>query len=126
VALPCHNARDLPALNLPNVRDMALADIWQDSPAFNAYRGNDWMQEPCRSCDEKTIDLGGCRCQAFMLAGDAAATDPVCSKSPNRGKVDQVIKFAARPGADRDGGQVIEQPIIFRTNANSRVLAAGG
>jgi pyrroloquinoline quinone biosynthesis protein E len=125
VALPCHNARDLPGLNLPNVRDMALADIWRDSPAFNAYRGNDWMQEPCRSCDEKKIDLGGCRCQAFMLAGDAAATDPVCSKSPNRGKVDQVIKFAARPGADPGGGQVIEQPIIFRTNANSRALTAG-
>jgi pyrroloquinoline quinone biosynthesis protein E len=126
VALPCHNARDLPGLNLPNVRDMALADIWKDSPAFNAYRGNDWMQEPCRSCDEKAIDLGGCRCQAFMLAGDAAATDPVCSKSPNRAKVDQVIRFAARPGADLGGGTVIEQPIIFRTNANSRVLAAGG
>jgi len=124
VALPCHNARDLPGLNLPNVRDMGLAEIWRDSAAFNAYRGNDWMQEPCRSCDEKAIDLGGCRCQAFMLAGDAAATDPVCSKSPNRGKIDQVIKFAARPGADVEAGRVIEQPIIFRTNANSRILAA--
>jgi len=59
-----------------------------------------------------------------MLAGDAAATDPVCSKSPNRGKVDQVIQFAARPGADLDAGRVIEQPIIFRTNANSRILTA--
>jgi pyrroloquinoline quinone biosynthesis protein E len=124
VALPCHNARDLPGLNLPNVRDMGLAEIWRDSAAFNAYRGNDWMQEPCRSCDEKAIDLGGCRCQAFMLAGDAAATDPVCSKSPNRGKVDQVIQFAARPGADIEAGRIIEQPIIFRTNANSRNLTA--
>jgi len=124
VALPCHNARDLPGLSLPNVRDMGLAEIWRDSTAFNAYRGNDWMQEPCRSCDEKAIDLGGCRCQAFMLAGDAAATDPVCSKSPNRGKVDQVIQFAARPGADIEAGRIIEQPIIFRTNANSRNLTA--
>lgn len=123
VALPCHNARDLPGLNLPNVRDMALGEIWRDSAAFNAYRGDDWMQEPCRSCDEKARDLGGCRCQAFMLAGDAAATDPVCAKSPNRGKVDQVIQFASRPGLDPMGGQVIEQPIVFRTNAASRDLA---
>jgi pyrroloquinoline quinone biosynthesis protein E len=116
VALPCHNARDLPGLNLPNVRDMGLAEIWRDSPAFNAFRGNDWMQEPCRSCDEKARDLGGCRCQAFMLAGDAAATDPVCSKSPHRDRVDQVIRFAGMPATP----QIIEQPIIFRTNANSR------
>lgn len=122
VALPCHNARDLPGLNLPNVRDMALADIWRTSHGFNAYRGNDWMQEPCRSCDEKGRDLGGCRCQAFMLAGDAAATDPVCSKSPKRDRVDQVIRFASQGGAGLDKAQVIEQPIVFRTNANSRTL----
>lgn len=122
VALPCHNARDLPGLNLPNVRDMALADIWRTSHGFNAYRGNDWMQEPCRSCDEKGRDLGGCRCQAFMLAGDAAATDPVCSKSPKRDWVDQVIRFASQGGAGLDKAQVIEQPIVFRTNANSRAL----
>jgi pyrroloquinoline quinone biosynthesis protein E len=124
VALPCHNARDLPGLNLPNVREMALGEIWRDSHAFNAFRGNDWMQEPCRSCDEKARDLGGCRCQAFMLAGDAAATDPVCSKSPHRDQVDQVIKFASMPGTQPGGGQVIEQPIVFRTNANSRSLTA--
>jgi pyrroloquinoline quinone biosynthesis protein E len=80
------------------------------------------MQEPCRSCDEKGRDLGGCRCQAFMLAGDAAATDPVCSKSPKRDRVDQVIRFASQAGAGLDKGQVIEQPIVFRTNANSRTL----
>lgn len=119
VALPCHNARDLPGLDLPNVREMPLAEIWRDSPAFNAYRGDDWMQEPCRSCAEKARDLGGCRCQAFMLAGDAAATDPVCAKSPRRGEVDQVIAFAARPRAP----EAIEQPIVFRSNANSRSLA---
>jgi pyrroloquinoline quinone biosynthesis protein E len=124
VALPCHNARDLPGLNLPNVRDMGLADIWRDSPAFNAFRGNDWMQEPCRSCDEKARDLGGCRCQAFMLAGDAAATDPVCSKSPHRDRVDQVIRFASMPAAP-GAGVVIEKPIIFRTNANSRNQTQG-
>jgi pyrroloquinoline quinone biosynthesis protein E len=123
VALPCHNARDLPGLHLPNVREMALADIWRDSQAFNAYRGNDWMQEPCRSCHEKGRDLGGCRCQAFMLAGDAAATDPVCGKSPLRGQVDAVIRFAGQTGTVAGGGRVIEQPIVFRTDANSRQLS---
>jgi pyrroloquinoline quinone biosynthesis protein E len=121
VALPCHNARDLPGLDLPNVRDEPLAAIWRDSRAFNAYRGDDWMQEPCRSCDEKGRDLGGCRCQAFMLAGDAAATDPVCSKSPKRQEVERVIAFAARAGAT-GGNARVEQPILFRTDANSRNL----
>jgi pyrroloquinoline quinone biosynthesis protein E len=122
VALPCHNARDLPGLDLPNVRDMPLAAIWRDSRAFNAYRGNDWMQEPCRSCDEKGRDLGGCRCQAFMLAGDAAATDPVCAKSPRRHEVDQVIAFAARAAAAPAVHAGTTQPILFRTDANSRSL----
>lgn len=122
VALPCHNARDLPGLHLPNVRDMALSDIWRDSHAFNAYRGNDWMQEPCRSCDEKARDFGGCRCQAFMLTGDPAATDPVCSKSPKRDQVDQVIRFVSQTEARIGRAHVIEQPILFRTNANSRQL----
>ncbi|WP_036165499.1 pyrroloquinoline quinone biosynthesis protein PqqE [Massilia sp. 9096] len=121
VALPCHNARDLPGLDLPNVRDMPLSAIWRDSRAFNAYRGDDWMQEPCRSCDEKGRDRGGCRCQAFMLAGDAAATDPICAKSPRRQEVDQVIAFvahAAKSGLDTRN----EQPVLFRTDANSRAL----
>ena len=118
VALPCHNARDLPGLQLPSVRDMSIKDIWYGSGAFNAYRGDDWMQEPCRSCDEKSKDFGGCRCQAFMLTGDAAATDPVCSKSPMRGRVDQVIALAARSTAPVP----VEQPIVFRSDANSRLL----
>jgi len=115
LALPCHNARDLPGLDLPNVREQPLSVIWRDSRAFNAYRGDDWMQEPCRSCPEKARDLGGCRCQAFMLAGDAAATDPVCAKSPRRQEVDRVIAFAGSAGRS-------EQPILFRTAANSRSL----
>jgi pyrroloquinoline quinone biosynthesis protein E len=121
LALPCHNARDLPGLNLPNVREMPLSEIWRDSPAFNAFRGDSWMQEPCRSCDEKGRDLGGCRCQAFMLAGDAAATDPVCAKSPQRGQVDRVIAFAARSGSG-SGEPSREQPVVFRSNANSQRL----
>jgi pyrroloquinoline quinone biosynthesis protein E len=98
---------------------MPLAEIWRDSHAFNAFRGDDWMQEPCRSCDEKGKDFGGCRCQAFMLAGDAAATDPVCSKSPLRERVDRVIFHASVPGAQA----VEEKPIVFRTDVNSRLLA---
>ncbi len=94
LAMPCHNARDLPGLQLPNVREQPIADIWQRSQAFNAYRGQDWMQEPCRSCNERYKDFGGCRCQAFMVTGDAAATDPVCSKSPQHEKIVEFVRRA--------------------------------
>ena len=94
LAMPCHNARDLPGLQLPNVREQPIADIWQRSQAFNAYRGQDWMQEPCRSCDERYKDFGGCRGQAFMVTGDAAATDPVCSKSPQHEKIVEFVRRA--------------------------------
>jgi pyrroloquinoline quinone biosynthesis protein E len=120
MALPCHNARDLPGLSLPNVRDTPLADIWQRSSAFNAYRGDDWMQEPCRSCPEKSRDFGGCRCQAFMLAGDPAATDPVCSKSPLRHRVDEVIAMAAGAVAGPQAAPQVH-PLVFRSPANSRL-----
>ena len=80
--LPCHAAETIASLEFDNVRDKSLAEIWYEGSAFNAYRGDDWMQEPCRSCERKNIDFGGCRCQALALAGDAAATDPVCKKSP--------------------------------------------
>jgi pyrroloquinoline quinone biosynthesis protein E len=126
VALPCHNARDLPGLDLPNVRDMTMHEIWYDSGAFNKYRGDDWMQEPCRSCPEKAKDFGGCRCQALMLAGDAAATDPVCAKSPLRERVDQIIFQAANRTASSTTSTspaVREQPIVFRTDHNSRTLS---
>ena len=83
LALPCHEARMLPGLTFPNVRDNDMGWIWNESPAFNAYRGESWMQEPCSSCDERTKDFGGCRCQAFQLTGDATNTDPVCDKSPH-------------------------------------------
>jgi PqqA peptide cyclase len=65
-----------------SVRDHSLAKIWTHSPAFQAFRGTDWMQEPCRSCEFREVDFGGCRCQALALAGDAAATDPSCDLSP--------------------------------------------
>jgi pyrroloquinoline quinone biosynthesis protein E len=69
------------------VREHALADIWTNSPAFNAFRGTDWMTEPCRSCARRDIDFGGCRCQAFAMTGNARATDPVCHLAPEHGAV---------------------------------------
>ncbi|HYZ25569.1 MAG TPA: pyrroloquinoline quinone biosynthesis protein PqqE [Geminicoccaceae bacterium] len=80
--LPCHAAETITTLEFDNVKDRPLAEIWYDGAAFNAFRGTDWMAEPCRSCPRKTVDFGGCRCQAFALSGDARATDPACSLSP--------------------------------------------
>ncbi len=90
-AMPCHSARVIPGLEFPNVTQQGLRSVWESSPVFQRFRGDEWMQEPCRSCDRKTIDYGGCRCQAMLLAGDAAATDPVCSLTPARQKVDALI-----------------------------------
>ena len=87
LVLPCHAAQTIPSLEFDNVRDTALADIWHKGAAFNAYRGEDWMQEPCKSCDRRKLDFGGCRCQAMAIAGDAAAADPVCVKSPVHAKM---------------------------------------
>ena len=81
--LPCHAAESIPGLEFWSVREHALADIWKNSPAFNAFRGTDWMPEPCISCARRDIDYGGCRCQAFALTGDARAVDPVCHLAPN-------------------------------------------
>lgn len=80
--LPCHAAQTIPALSFDNVADKPLSEIWYHGAAFNAYRGEDWMQDPCKSCERRTLDFGGCRCQAMAIAGDAAATDPACIKSP--------------------------------------------
>ena len=96
--LPCPAASAISTLSLSSVRDTPLAEIWYRSSSFNAYRGEDWMSEPCRTCDRRGLDFGGCRCQAFLLTGDAAATDPVCSRSPQRAVVDLVL--ARPPAAD--------------------------
>ena len=110
VALPCHAARALPGLAFPSVQDMSVREIWYDSEAFNAYRGDSWMRDPCRTCDERERDFGGCRCQAFLLTGDARNADPVCDKSASHGVVTQVVEWAGIPREDRG------QPIEFRTN----------
>jgi pyrroloquinoline quinone biosynthesis protein E len=88
--LPCHAAEVIPGLTFWSVTEHPLADIWRHSPAFNAFRGTDWMQEPCRSCPKQREDFGGCRCQAFLLTGDARATDPVCHLSPLHGEVERI------------------------------------
>jgi pyrroloquinoline quinone biosynthesis protein E len=85
--LPCHAAESIPGLEFWSVREHSLADIWANSPAFNAFRGTDWMQVPCRSCARREIDFGGCRCQAFAMTGDARATDPVCHLAPRHAEV---------------------------------------
>jgi PqqA peptide cyclase len=90
--LPCHAAETIPGLEFWSVREHSLADIWRNSPAFNAFRGTDWMREPCRSCARRDVDFGGCRCQALALAGDARAADPVCHLAPAH---DRVVALAA-------------------------------
>jgi pyrroloquinoline quinone biosynthesis protein E len=103
LAMPCHHARVLPGLALDSVRDRPLAAIWQRSSGFEAFRGETWMGEPCRSCPQRTTDFGGCRCQAFLLAGDAAATDPACAHAPAHAVVERAIREAdgAAPGGLR-------------------------
>ncbi|MEN8723466.1 MAG: pyrroloquinoline quinone biosynthesis protein PqqE [Alphaproteobacteria bacterium] len=101
--LPCHAAETVDHLTFDTVRDKTLSEIWYDSPAFNTYRGTDWMPEPCQSCDLKEVDWGGCRCQALALVGDAGATDPVCSKSGQREKLlDALTDAAVSPKAGPD------------------------
>jgi pyrroloquinoline quinone biosynthesis protein E len=128
-ALPCHNARELPGLEIPNVKEHSVGEIWYDSQAFNFFRGYDWMQEPCRSCSEKEKDFGGCRCQAYLLTGNAAAADPVCSKSPDHhvvaDAIDQahVAQSAHATKTTALSSKSVEQPIVFRTDKNSRALS---
>ena len=95
--LPCHAAESIPALEFWNVQNHSLRDIWTSSPAFNAFRGTAFLPEPCMSCERREVDFGGCRCQAFLLTGDARATDPVCYLSPDHAKV---VELA---GAQADG-----------------------
>lgn len=95
--LPCHGATSITTLQFDNVRSRSLDWIWAESPAFQAFRGDEWMSEPCRSCDRKALDFGGCRCQAFALTGEATNTDPVCSKSPRRIIVDAAIESSTGP-----------------------------
>ncbi len=107
--LPCSAAAQIASLPTENVRQRSLAWIWEESPLFNRFRGTDWMPEPCRSCVRQDIDFGGCRCQAFQLTGDAAATDPVCHLSPRHALIEEVVR-----AANQDSGA--ETALIYRTN----------
>jgi pyrroloquinoline quinone biosynthesis protein E len=101
--LPCHAAEVLPGLTFENVREKTLEWIWQESSSFRRFRGEDWMPEPCRSCDRRGEDFGGCRCQAFLLAGDALVTDPACSLAPSHAIVESAVR-------DANSGAAIAQP----------------
>ncbi len=119
-ALPCHAASELPGLTFPNVRDHSVDWIWNESNDFNKFRGYGWMKEPCRNCDEKEKDFGGCRCQAYLLTGDAANADPVCSKSPHHEQIVRLVEETdnatqAEPGT---------APLVFRNMRNSKKLTA--
>jgi pyrroloquinoline quinone biosynthesis protein E len=93
--LPCHAAECIPGLEFWSVREHPLQAIWESSPAFNAFRGTDWMAEPCASCPRREQDFGGCRCQAFLLTGDAHATDPVCHLAPNHAMMAELAAVQA-------------------------------
>lgn len=111
MALPCHAARQLP-MTFPNVRQQSLAKIWYESKAFNQYRGDAWMPEGCRTCPDKDRDFGGCRCQAYILTGNASNADPVCAKSPYHHLIEQ-----ARAETEQ---AVSLSNLIFRNSKNSK------
>jgi pyrroloquinoline quinone biosynthesis protein E len=123
-ALPCHAAQVIPGLKFENVKSRSLREIWEHSAAFQKFRGENWMQGPCKTCDRREQDFGGCRCQALLLSGDAAATDPVCSLAPLRPKVDAILASVnslsssvreglAPPAAD----QLTQRSWLYRPNS---------
>ncbi len=109
--LPCHSAKILP-LTFPNVKEQSVQDIWHNDFSFNHFRGDDWMPSPCKDCDEKHIDFGGCRCQAFMLTGDMYKTDPVCSKSPDHHLIQSAIANA---------GESTDKPLRYRVLKKDKI-----
>ncbi|MGA2020172.1 MAG: pyrroloquinoline quinone biosynthesis protein PqqE [Candidatus Sulfotelmatobacter sp.] len=102
--LPCHAAEIIPGLNFENVREQTLESIWRDSSSFQRFRGEEWMPEPCRTCDRRAEDFGGCRCQALLLAGDATVTDPACSLAPAH----HIIELAL---AEANSDAAVSQPV---------------
>ena len=112
--LPCPTAGEIPGLRFDSVRAKSLDWIWENSEAFNRFRGTDWMPNPCRTCEFREIDFGGCRCQAALITGDASATDPACSLSPYRHKLEQFVESIQNAA---DGGIDVEnEAISFRQN----------
>jgi len=119
---PCHAAGRITTLRFESVRERPLEWIWHESEAFNRFRGESWMPEPCRSCPRKEMDYGGCRCQAFLVAGDAGVTDPVCSLSPRRHLIDATVAQVERGAA----AQATPEQWTYRAAPASRALAAKG
>lgn len=115
LALPCHAAQTIPGLDFPVVRTHDLGWIWRESAAFRRFRGDDWMQEPCRTCARRDVDFGGCRCQAMALTGDPDAVDPACALSPRH---QDIFELASREAA------APPPPFVYRRNANARQGAA--
>jgi pyrroloquinoline quinone biosynthesis protein E len=107
--LPCHAAATIPGLTFWSVRDRSLRDIWENSPAFAAFRGTAWMREPCVSCPRREIDFGGCRCQALAFTGDARNADPVCEYSPARPLVEAELRKCREA----------VQPLLYRRPGNA-------
>ena len=97
-ALPCHAAATLPGFTFDNVKERSLADIWATSDAFEKFRGTAWMPKPCKGCERAEIDWGGCRCQAFAITGNAAATDPACALSPEHTRMRELATADAASG----------------------------
>ncbi len=120
-ALPCHEAGQLP-IEFPNVKDFSISDIWNNSTGFNHFRGFEWMKEPCRSCDEKEKDFGGCRCQAFMMTGDAANTDPVCDKSPKHQELLDDVERIGKLAEQEVTNKTEVKPLVFRNMKNSKKI----
>jgi len=104
LALPCHLAHTIPGLRFDNVTQRRLADIWYHSSGFNRFRGEGWLPDPCRTCDRRTTDFGGCRCQAFHVTGDVGATDPACSLAPDH---DHIVSIRTRASL------LAETPVLF-------------
>ncbi|HYZ23777.1 MAG TPA: pyrroloquinoline quinone biosynthesis protein PqqE, partial [Rhodopila sp.] len=119
LVLPCHAAQTIPGLEFWSVREHGLAEIWAHSPAFEAFRGTDWMQEPCRSCAFREQDFGGCRCQALAIAGDAAATDPACEFSPHHGAM-RALAERAVAAPDPAAGSAPDSAYVYRGRAPVR------
>lgn len=111
-ALPCHAAQTIPGLQFDNLKDRSLREIWEKSEAFQKFRGEEWMLEPCKSCDRRGRDFGGCRCQALLLTGDATATDPVCYLSPRRSEVDVILATMNVPSAE----PLVKPTWLYRSN----------
>lgn len=116
--LPCQSAKQLP-IEFPNIQQQSLHDIWYNAFAFNAFRGFDWMKEPCRSCEDKEKDFGGCRCQAYMLTQDMYATDPICAKSPQH---QQIVEARAAS----ESNQTTLDELTLRNAQNSKLFFKTG